>query len=64
MITVSKWTTLKGVKFNVNDTCKNFWEENLGKDRYKRECSGGYEGIEYQDATPKILKIEEEEVEK
>jgi len=36
----------------------------LGKDRHKRECSKGFEGIEYQDATPKILKIEEEEVEK
>jgi hypothetical protein len=42
---------VKGIKFGISDTCKNWEKENLGKDRYKRECSEGNEGIEYEDTT-------------
>jgi len=42
---------LKGVKFGISDTCKNWEKENLGKDRYKRECVESYEGTEYEDTT-------------
>ena len=42
---------IKGVRFGIRDTCKNWEKENFGKDRYKRECSEGNEGIEYEDTT-------------
>jgi hypothetical protein len=42
---------VKGVKFGISDTCKDWEKENLGKDRYKRECVESYEGTEYEDTT-------------
>jgi hypothetical protein len=42
---------VKGVKFVISDICKDGERENLGKDRYKRKCGEGNEGIEYEDTT-------------
>ena len=42
---------VKGIKFGISDTCKNWEKENLGKDRYNRECVESYEGTEYEDIT-------------
>jgi hypothetical protein len=50
---------IKGVRFGIRDTCKNWEKENLGKDRYKRECVESYGGLNMK-IPPKILKIEEE----
>jgi hypothetical protein len=37
---------IKRVTFGISDTCKNGEKEHLGKNRYKRECGEGNEGIE------------------
>jgi len=42
---------IKEVMFGISDTCKDWEKENLGKDRYKRECVESYEGIEYEYTT-------------
>jgi len=42
---------IKRVTFGISDTCKNGERENLGKNRYKRECGESYEGTEYEDTT-------------
>jgi hypothetical protein len=42
---------VKRVTFGISDTYKNEEKENFGKDRYKRECTESYEGIEYEDTT-------------
>ena len=40
---------IKRVTLGISDTCKDWEKENLGKDRYKRECVESYEGTEYED---------------
>jgi len=41
---------IKRVTFGISDTCKNGKKENLGKNRLKRECGEGNEGIEQENS--------------
>ncbi len=42
---------VKRVKLGISDTCKNGEKENLGKDRYRGECTESYGDTEYKDFT-------------